>query len=78
MISRGKKPQHRDRPLKGAELWKALGFKNERAFQRARERGIELHLYPIPGSKGVWARSSDVKAFLERAAAAHPSPNEPK
>lgn len=77
MIPRRKKPQPRDRALKGAELWRALGFTNERAFQRARERGINLPMYPMPGSKGVWARSSDVTAYLERVAAATPSTHEP-
>lgn len=54
-------------PVQGEALWRALGFKNERAFQRARQQGwAELPLYPIPGrSRGVYARADELAAFLE-------------
>ena len=48
--------------LEGPALWKALGFKNARAFQRAIETGrIGIPLYPMPGqSRGWFARVEDV------------------
>lgn len=54
-------------PVQGEVLWRSLGFKNERAFQRARQQGwAELPLYPVPGrSRGVYARQDELAAFLE-------------
>ena len=54
--------------LRGKALWQALGFKNEKAFQRARARGeVKVPLYPIPHqSRGVFAMQADVDAFLEK------------
>jgi len=74
--------------LKGEALTKALGFSNERAFQRARKKGvIPVRLYPIPGqSSGVYATARDVEKARgvhrdAEAAAALPQPiataNEP-
>jgi len=53
--------------LRGETLWRALGFKNEKAFQRARARGkIRIPLYPVPyQSRGVYALKTDVDAFLK-------------
>jgi hypothetical protein len=66
----------------GADLIKALGFNNARAFQRARQLGrLTVPLYPIPGqARGVYALLEDVKAFQRATAAAtrkRPSPPEP-
>lgn len=49
--------------LTGEALWKALGFKNVRAFQRARAaKQIEVALYPIPGqSRGLFAFQAEVE-----------------
>jgi hypothetical protein len=54
--------------LRGEALWRALGFKNEKAFQRAKARGeLRIPLYPIPHqSSGVFAIKADVDAFLEK------------
>jgi len=54
------------RPVSGRELWLELGFRNERAFQRARKAGtITLRLYPIAGqARGVYARSDELAAHL--------------
>lgn len=51
--------------LQGAALWRALGFKNERAFQRAVQAGrIGIPLYPVPGqSRGWFARVDDVARY---------------
>ena len=53
--------------VQGEALWRALGFKNERAFQRARQRGwSELPLYPIAGqSRGLYARLDELTTYLE-------------
>lgn len=58
--------------VQGETLWRALGFRNERAFQRARQQGwSEIPLYPIPGqSRGLYARLDDLEAYLARKAAA--------
>lgn len=55
--------------VSGRRLWNALGFTNERAFQRARQaKAISLPLYPIPGqARGVYARSDELAAYLARA-----------
>ena len=57
--------------VQGEALWKALGFRNERAFQRARQNGwAEVALFPISNqSRGVYARLDDLNAFLQRKAA---------
>lgn len=70
MSSKGKQPG--SATVQGAALWRALGFKNERAFQRARQQGwSEIPLYPISGqSRGLYARRDDLKAYLERKSAA--------
>lgn len=66
MTSKGKQPG--SETVRGEVLWKGLGFKNERAFQRARQQGwSEIPLYPIPGqSRGLYARRDDFVAYLER------------
>jgi len=53
-------------PVSGRALWQALGFVNERAFQRAhRANQLAIPLYPIPGkARGVYARSDDLALFL--------------
>lgn len=66
----------RERPgfqiVQGPAQWKALGFRNERAFQRARQGGwSEVPVYPVTGqSRGVYARLDELNAYLERKAAA--------
>ena len=52
--------------VRGADLWRALGFDNARAFQRAHQAGrIGLRLYPIPGqSRGLMARADELAAYL--------------
>ncbi len=54
--------------VQGEALWRTLGFKNERAFQRARQSGwSEVPLYPIAGqSRGVYARLDELMAYVER------------
>lgn len=55
-------------PVSGRALWQALGFANERAFQRARQANLApIPLYPIPGKgRGVYARSDDLANYLAR------------
>lgn len=52
----------------GVALWRALGFRNARAFERARARGdLALQLYPMAGrARGVCARADDLEAFLKQ------------
>lgn len=53
------------RSLQGEALWKALGFRNVRAFQRARQRGaISVPLYPVAGTRGVYALAEHVEQWL--------------
>lgn len=54
--------------LRGEALWRTLGFKNEKAFQRARASGkVGVPLYPIPEqSRGVYALKADVQRYLAR------------
>ncbi|WP_199099127.1 hypothetical protein [Dyella sp. ASV21] len=58
--------------LQGSALWKALGFKNARAFQRAVQAGrAGIRLYPVPGqSRGWFARAEDVALFHKTRASA--------
>ncbi|GAB6194895.1 hypothetical protein PAGU2595_001940 [Lysobacter xanthus] len=68
--------------VSGQSLWQALGFANERAFQRARlAKTISLSLYPMPGqARGVYARSDELAAHLaalEAAAETKESPMKP-
>lgn len=60
-------------PVSGRALWQALGFANERAFQRARQANqVPIPLYPLPGqARGVYARSDDLAHHL---ANLNPSP----
>lgn len=60
-------------PVSGRALWQALGFANERAFQRARQANqMPIPLYPLPGqARGVYARSDDLARYL---AGLNPSP----
>lgn len=60
-------------PVSGRALWQALGFANERAFQRARQANqVPIPLYPLPGlARGVYARSDDLARLL---ASLNPSP----
>lgn len=53
-------------PVSGRALWQALGFSNERAFQRARRALlVGVPLYPQPGkARGVYARSDELAAYL--------------
>lgn len=55
-------------PVSGRALWHALGFANERAFQRARKaKQVPIPLYPAPGkARGVYARSDDLLSYLAR------------
>lgn len=54
--------------LRGEALWRALGFRSERSFQRAKEAGkIAVPLYPILGqSRGVYALRADVEKHREK------------
>jgi hypothetical protein len=62
-------------PVSGRALWQALGFANERAFQRARHANqLDLPLYPVPGkARGVYARSDDLARYLARPTQAPPT-----
>ena len=62
-------------PVSGRALWQALGFANERAFQRARQANqVPIPLYPLPGlARGVYARSDDLARLL---ASLNPSPRD--
>ena len=62
-------------PVSGRALWQALGFSNERAFQRARQANqVPIPLYPIPArARGVYARADDLASYLARL---NPSPLE--
>lgn len=53
-------------PVSGRALWQALGFANERAFQRARQANqVPIPLYPLPSqARGVYARSDDLARYL--------------
>ena len=64
--------------LRGEALWRALGFKNEKAFQRARAAGkIAVRFYPIPRqSRGVYALKEDVEDFLAQQREAADKPQE--
>jgi hypothetical protein len=64
--------------LRGEALWRALGFKNEKAFQRARVAGkIPIPLYPVPQqSRGVYALKADVEDFLAKQRKAADKPEE--
>ena len=55
-------------PVSGRALWQALGFANERAFQRARQASqLDIPLYPLAGkARGVYARSDDLARYLAR------------
>ena len=55
------------RLVHGEELRRALGFRSERSFQRARKAGrVGLKLYPMPSpSRGVHARSDELQAYLK-------------
>ena len=52
--------------IAGRALWQALGYANERAFQRARKsNAIQVPLYPASGQfRGVYARSDELAAYL--------------
>lgn len=66
--------RHSPQRLQGDALWKALGFANAKAFQRARARGdLSIPLYPIPGqSRGVFAKREDVERWrAERNSKSH-------
>ena len=54
--------------VSGATLWSALGYRNARAFQRAKAAGqIDLPLYPIPEqSRGWFARADELAAYCVR------------
>ena len=57
--------RHVPQRLQGEALWKALGYANAKAFQRARARGeVSIPLYPVPGqSRGVFAKREDVERW---------------
>lgn len=64
-------PQRR---VAGAALWSALGFKNARAFQRARKKGeIGLRLYPDHITGGVFALAEELTRYIadRRSSATH-------
>ena len=54
--------------VSGRALWLALGFKNARAFQRAKSAGhIDLPLYPIPTQARGWcARADELAGYLAK------------
>lgn len=60
-------PKFKSSTVRGKELWLSLGFRNERAWQRAREAGwAEVPLYPLSGTKGVFARADELSAYLRK------------
>lgn len=52
----------------GRDLWIALGYGSERAFQRAcAQKKVPVRLYPILGqSRGVYARADELAAYLAK------------
>lgn len=49
----------------GADLWRALGLKSERTFQRlAKENRLPVRTFTLEGRRGVMARTRDVAAWL--------------
>lgn len=54
--------------VSGRALWLALGFKNARAFQRAKFAGrINLPLYPMPTqARGWYARADELMGYLAK------------
>lgn len=60
-------PIFKSSTVRGKELWQSLGFRNERAWHRAREAGwAEVPLYPLRGEKGVFARADELSAYLRK------------
>ncbi|HEV2174060.1 MAG TPA: hypothetical protein VGR71_10850 [Nitrospira sp.] len=45
----------------GERLWKALGFKSRRSYERAVQLGrLEIRLYPFTQGRGRFARTDEV------------------
>lgn len=50
----------------GADLWRTLGLKSERTFQRlVKERRVPVITFTVAGRRGLMARTRDVGAWLE-------------
>ena len=51
--------------MTGMPLWRALGFKGERAFQRAAQRGwLPIAVFELPHRRGRYAKTRDVSEWL--------------
>jgi hypothetical protein len=67
-------PTFKSSTVRGKELWQSLGFRNERAWYRARQAGwAEVRLYPLRGEKGVFARADELSAYLKKKLNSTPS-----
>lgn len=50
----------------GGDLWRALGLKSERTFQRlAKANRLPVRTFALEGRRGLLARTRDVGAWLE-------------
>lgn len=50
----------------GADLWRALGLKSERTFQRlAKANRLPVRTFALEGRRGLLARTRDVGAWLK-------------
>lgn len=51
--------------INGEALWKALGYRSNDALRQARKRGsVPVAVFPIPGRKGLFARTNEVESWL--------------
>jgi hypothetical protein len=52
--------------MHGPALWRALGFRSERSFQRAVQCSqIDVALFTLPGRRGRYAKTREVAGWLE-------------
>lgn len=57
----------------GADLMKALGYSNSKAFRQARlQNRLGIHVFSIPRRKGPYAHTHDVAAWLSEIGKAKP------
>lgn len=50
----------------GGDLWRALGLKSERTFQRlAKANRLPVRTFALEGRRGLLARTRDVAAWLD-------------
>lgn len=51
--------------MSGRSLWMALGFKAERGFQRAAQRGaLPVGVFELKGRRGRFAKTREIAAWL--------------